>query len=54
MRVEDRKIIIENLPKDPYKILGKIIGDPYDEAMDEKKAERWLKKHFSIAFNHVS
>jgi len=45
VRVEDGRIVIEPLPKDPYKILGEIIGEPYNESKDEKKVERWLKKH---------
>jgi AbrB family looped-hinge helix DNA binding protein len=45
MRVEEGKIIIEPLPVDPFRLLGEIIREPYDEAKEEAKAERWLRKH---------
>ncbi len=43
MRVEDGKIIIEPLPRNPYEILEQVIGEPYEEGKDEAKAEEWLK-----------
>lgn len=43
IRVEEGKIVIEPLPLDPYKVLGEIVGEPYDEGRDEEKAERWLR-----------
>ena len=30
---------------DPLRVLGKVIREPYDEAREEAKAERWLKRH---------
>lgn len=44
-RVEEGKIIIEPLPSDPFKVLGEVIREPYDEAKEEAKAERWLRQH---------
>lgn len=44
VRALGNQIIIEPLPKDPYSSLAKIIGEPYDEAKDEKRAEEFLKK----------
>jgi hypothetical protein len=29
--------------KDPLKVLGDVIGEPYSEEEDEKRADRWLK-----------
>ena len=45
MRIEERRIIIEPLPLDPFRVLEMTVGKPYDEAREEAKAERWLKKH---------
>ena len=45
LRVEAGKIIIEPLPSNPYQILEEIIGEPYNEAKDEEKAERWIREH---------
>ena len=45
VRAESGKIIIEPLPNNPYRILEEIIGEPYNEAKDEEKAEKWLIKH---------
>ena len=42
MRAENDKIIIEKA-EDPYKILERVIGKPYSEKIDEKRAERFLK-----------
>ncbi len=44
-RVEETKLVLEPLPGDPYDILERVIGEPYVERRDEKKAERWLKSH---------
>ncbi|RLE74884.1 MAG: hypothetical protein DRJ44_06790 [Thermoprotei archaeon] len=44
VRAEAGKIIIEPLPSNPYQILEEIIGEPYNEAREETKAEKWLKK----------
>jgi len=38
------RIIIEPLFKDPFKILAEIIGESYDEKIDEVRAEKWLMK----------
>ena len=43
--VEDGKIIIEPMPKDPYKVLKEVIGEPYKESRDEDKAVNWLKRN---------
>jgi len=43
VRIQDGKIIIEPLPRDPYETLGKVVGEPCEEAKDEVKAEVWLK-----------
>lgn len=43
--VEDGKIVIEPFPDDPFKTLDEVIREPYHEAKEEKRVERWLKKH---------
>ncbi len=45
VRVVEGKIVIEPLPDNPFEVLGKVIGKPYNEDVDEKKAEKWLFKH---------
>ncbi len=45
VRAEAGKVIIEPLPSDPYQVLEEVIGEPYDEAGEEEKAERWLERH---------
>ena len=45
IHVEEGKIIIEPLPRNPYKVLEEVIGEPYEEERDELEAERWLKSH---------
>ena len=45
IRVEGDRIVIEPLPWDPLKVLEEVVGEPYDEAMDEAKAEEWLRSH---------
>ncbi|MDH5267925.1 MAG: AbrB/MazE/SpoVT family DNA-binding domain-containing protein [Candidatus Bathyarchaeota archaeon] len=45
IRVENGRIIIEPLPWDPYEVLEKIVGEPYEEKREEARAERWLKNH---------
>jgi hypothetical protein len=27
---------------EPFKTLAEVVGEPYEEEMDEKRAERWL------------
>jgi AbrB family looped-hinge helix DNA binding protein len=43
IRVEGKRIIIEPLPWDPYKVLEEVVWEPYEEAEEEVKAEEWLK-----------
>jgi len=43
IRVEGKRIIIEPLPCDPYKVLEEVVGEPYEEEKEEVKAEEWLK-----------
>mgnify|MGYP001046547288 CR=1 FL=1 len=45
VRVDDGRIILEPFPWDPYKVLGDIVVEPYEESRDEAKAEEWLKRH---------
>lgn len=45
--VEGNKIVIEPFPGDPLKTLGAVIQEPYDEGKEEKRVERWLRKHAS-------
>jgi AbrB family looped-hinge helix DNA binding protein len=47
IRVEGKKIVIEPLPWDPYKVLEDIVGEPYEEGKEEAKAEEWLKSRGS-------
>lgn len=44
LRVEEGRLLVELLPEDPYKVLERVIGEPYQEARDEKRAEEWLKR----------
>ena len=44
IRAEDGKIIIEKLSSEPFKVLAKVIGEPYREKKDESRAEAWLKR----------
>ena len=45
LRVSGRSIIIDPLPEDPFKVLEKVIGEPYREEVDENKAIKWLLKN---------
>ena len=45
IRVVDDKIVIEALPDDPFKVLEEVIGEPYREESDERKAVEWLMNH---------
>ncbi|RLF17874.1 MAG: AbrB/MazE/SpoVT family DNA-binding domain-containing protein [Thermoprotei archaeon] len=47
LRVDKNMVIMEPLPDDPFKVLGEIIGEPYREEVDEKKAIKWLMKDAS-------
>ncbi len=48
--VRGGKIIIEPLPEDPFKVLGEVIGEPYKEEVDERKAIEWLMKNTSSRY----
>ena len=43
VKVKEGKIIMEPKKSDPFQVLERIIGEPYDERRDEKKAEEWLR-----------
>jgi len=45
VKAKEKTIILELLPKDPFKVLGEVIGEPYSEEKDEEKAEKWLLSH---------
>ncbi len=47
IKIEGNKIVLEPKRSNPFKILEKIIGEPYDEEKDEKLAEEWLKNAYS-------
>ena len=44
IKVRGNEIVMEPLTKDPYATLARLIGEPYDEKRDERKAEEQLKK----------
>lgn len=43
IRVEGSKIILEPKRSDPFKVLERVIREPYNEERDEKLAEKWLR-----------
>ncbi|MEM2135920.1 MAG: AbrB/MazE/SpoVT family DNA-binding domain-containing protein [Candidatus Jordarchaeaceae archaeon] len=43
VRVEGKNIVLEPISPDPFKVLENIIGTPYSEEEDEKRAEEWLE-----------
>ena len=45
LRIDKDTIIMEPLPDDPFRVLEEIIGEPYKEEVDERKAIRWLMKN---------
>ena len=47
IRVVGDRIVIEPLPNEPFKILEEVIGEPYHEEEDEKRAIDWLERHAS-------
>ncbi len=47
VRIVDGKIVLEPLPEDPFKILDELIREPYNEKIDEKRAEEWLLRNAS-------
>ena len=44
VRAEGNKIVIEPVPENPYEILERVVGEPYDEKRDERRAEEWVKR----------
>ena len=44
IKVRGNEIVMEPLAKDPYATLARLIGEPYDERRDERKAEELTKK----------
>jgi len=44
VRIEGERIVIQPMPKEPFKVLEEVIVEPYREGEDEAKAERWLKE----------
>jgi len=42
--VQGGEMVVEPLPRDPFDVLDRLIGESYDEKRDEKKAEEFLKK----------
>lgn len=45
VRVEEGKVVVDPLPWNPYQVLERVVGEPYEEERDEGKAERWVKEH---------
>jgi len=45
IRVEGRRIIVEPIIEDPFKVLENVIRESYKEEVDEEKAYKWLVKH---------
>ncbi len=43
VKVEGSKIILEPKRSDPFKVLERVIREPYDEEKDERLAEEWLR-----------
>ena len=46
-RVIDDEITTQQLPEDPFMVLGEVIGEPYDECRHERKALEELMKQAS-------
>lgn len=44
LSVEGGKLLVQPLPEDPYEVLKQVVGEPYDETKDEKRAEEWLMR----------
>jgi AbrB family looped-hinge helix DNA binding protein len=42
VRLEENHIVMERLAE-PFKTLAEVVGGPYEEEVDEKRAERWLR-----------
>jgi AbrB family looped-hinge helix DNA binding protein len=45
VRADEGRVVIEPLPIEPLKVLERVIGEPYDERKDEKRAEKWALKN---------
>ncbi|ABL79005.1 AbrB/MazE/SpoVT family DNA-binding domain-containing protein [Thermofilum pendens] len=43
VRVEGGRIVLERKDFNPFKVLAEVIGEPYREERDERKAEEWLR-----------
>jgi len=43
VEIEGDKIVLKKIEYDPYEVLKRVIGESYNEEIDEKRAERWLK-----------
>ncbi len=46
-RIINNKKILEPLHDDPFRVLDELISEPYNERIDEKKAEEWLLRNIS-------
>lgn len=44
IRVEGEKILLEKLSAEAFNVLAEVVGEPYEEEADEKRAEEWLKE----------
>ena len=44
VRAEGTRIVIEPLPENPYETLERVVGQPYEEKRDERRAEEWVKR----------
>jgi AbrB family looped-hinge helix DNA binding protein len=42
VRLEENHIVMERLAE-PFKTLAEVVGGPYEEEVEEKRAERWLR-----------
>ncbi len=45
VRADEGRVVIEPIPRDPLKILERVIGEPYNERKEEKRTERWAMKN---------
>ncbi len=43
VEIEGNKIILKKIEYNPYEILKRVVKESYNEEIDEKRAERWLK-----------
>jgi len=47
IRINDNKKILESSQEDPFRVLDELISEPYNERIDEKRAEEWLLRNVS-------